>query len=125
MTIEKSYLALLQSDNEILKLTGPIYYAVAPQSLKEPFAVLSSVSPGATREAKVFRPFFNLNLYSKSQYTCTESAEDLCNYIRFKSIVYDDFLFTNIRAERTQVLIQEDGTFCCPINIRFYAQRRS
>lgn len=119
MVFEKDFLSLLQEKLQDL----PIYFQTAPQNAKEPFGVLQTVAAGGAMEVGVQKPWMQLDLYTKTQFSAVETAEKALDSIQFHCGRKGGTLFEGVVGERRGLMECEDGTWKVPLDIRFHCRR--
>jgi len=116
---EKEFYAFLRENQHLKSLIGgQVYFGEAPSGIKEPYVILYGISPGKVQNIAGF-PFLQLNCFQVDQFKVIELAEavvtELDGYVGPFGGIYTD----KCKAQRLRPLRNEDGTWMCPVEIKF------
>lgn len=120
MVFEKDFYEMLLENEEIKQLfSSRVYFEEADDFGAFPYAVLSSVFTGATREVRVFKPLLQFDVYDNNQFSPLELAEQIIAILEKKSCLFGNSVFMNIRSERRRILRVDKNVWKVPIEITF------
>lgn len=101
-----------------------VFHEIAPENAAEPFAVLTTITTGATRALSFFHPMFQLDIFEKTPQEAISKAEETVLRLNGTDAEYGLTLFDSIRAERVSLIRVEDGSWKAPIEITANCIRR-
>ena len=122
---EKAFLEVLQSEKAFQSLKMKFYFEMAPETAKEPFAVLFPITNQQSLESGSSRISMQLDVFHKTVFSALEMADRIVSLIHHVWFRTSEGYIQGIVAQRTPPLRVEDGTYKVPVDIRFFYKEYS
>ena len=120
MTPEQVAHEFLRSRTEVMKAAqNRVYFGEAPAGTSEPYIILYPILSGRVGAAGAFFPYVQINCFESDQFRVLELAdlvvEETDGYTGPMGAAYTN----SCHSERLQPLRNDDGTYMCPVSMRF------
>lgn len=122
---EKAFLEVLQNEKAFQSLKMKFYFEIAPETAKEPFAVLYSVTNQQSLETGSSRVSMQLDVFHKTVFSALELSDRIVSLLHHAWFRTSEGYIQGIVAQRTPPLRVEDGTCKVPVDIRFFYKEYS
>lgn len=120
MLFEKGFYELILNDNYFKAIfEDRIYFEETPTNPAIPYAVLTSIHPGSTREVNIFKPSMQLDIYHNNQFTPLEIGESIIDILINIKGNFSSIFISNIRAEKRRVYRVDKNLWKVPLDINF------
>ena len=122
MVSEKAFLEVLQKSEEIKKLKLKVYFDEAPESAREPFLVLYSISHSQILEIGAASCRMQLDVFHRDRFKAIELADRIVSLLYHRSFRTEEMFISGLSVQRTPLIRLDDGAYKVPLDIRFISK---